>query len=129
MTKNKPTKQVKQKPLLQKPPKEAGGHWHGYKEFNLGAYSKLRISGAITGCGLGQLHGVIYLDNEAFINEFKKAVADFKRDGVGAFICTLGQSHYHREQSLLDLGFERISEYHNYRHGQAYMQRLYILKV
>ncbi len=129
MTKNKPTKQVKEEPLLQEPIREMGGGWHGYQEIPLGAYSKLRISGAITGCGLGQLHGVIYLDNDASINEFKKAVAEFKRNGVGAFICTLGQSHYRREQSLLDLGFERISEYHNYRHGNTYMQRLYILKV
>lgn len=45
------------------------------------------------------------------------------------FIATLGQTYYEHEEYLLSLGFELLSEYPNYRNGDKYKQRLYILVI
>jgi hypothetical protein len=44
-------------------------------------------------------------------------------------MCTLGQQYYKKEDFLLQLGFVKVSEYANYRHGQDgnYKQRMYLL--
>lgn len=114
---------------------EFGGSWHEKQEIPLNQYS-LKFVGMITGCGLGQITGLRYLniDNNLEITkkEFISKFESIKNDGCGAVLCTLGEDHYSRlEEIILNLGFELISEYNNYRHSKDgnYKQRLYILKL
>lgn len=110
------------------------GSWHSGGQVALNQYF-LTLRGMITGCGIAQITGITYLnypDNknitkEEFIKKFDK----FKSEGIGGVLCTLGQNHYEHEKRLLNLGFELISEYANYRHGSSghYKQKLYILKL
>lgn len=89
--------------------------------------SDLTLCGTITGCGLMQLKGIIYYKGNK--EQFLAGLKPIKDINVGAIICTLGQAHYTKEKMVLDLGFELLSEYHNYVHGKDYMQRMYILKL
>lgn len=110
------------------------GSWH--KTYNIPLdYLSLTVTGTITGCGLAQMSGVTSLNHnsnrnitkENFIKKFNK----IKQDGAGGIICTLGDGHLHNESRLLELGFEKLSKYANYRHGKSgfYKQTLYILKL
>lgn len=106
------------------------GSWHGHFKFYKNIY--LNIFGTVTGCGLAQIHGISDITSNNF-NAIKKEFEDYiipemKKTGVGAIIATLGESYYAKETLLIDLGFERMNEYHNYRHGSDYMQRIYLLK-
>lgn len=106
------------------------GSWHGHFKFHKNIY--LNIFGTVTGCGLAQIHGVAEITENNF-NNVKKEFEDdiipaMKKTGVGAIIATLGQYYYNKEEFLINLGFEKMNEYHNYRHGDKYMQRIYLLK-
>lgn len=110
------------------------GRWHEPVKINL-PYLSIDFRGMITGCGLGQitnLSNLTYSQNEKLNKEsFKSLFIEIKQDGVGAVLATLGQNYSYMEKRLLELGFENISEYSNYRHGPAgsYKQKLYILKL
>lgn len=106
------------------------GSWHGTRDLHIKG-RKLKLAGLITGCGLGQIHGVTQLGDDISKKEFIAALQDFKKDGVGAVLCTLGANHYQYEKTILNLGFEKMAEYSNYRHGDDgyYKQRMYLLKL
>lgn len=103
------------------------GGWHTSRE-----YEYLRVTGVITGCGLAQMVGVVTYLNPRNIKNFKKLLkqitTDYKKDGAGGIICTLGEDFWEKEKFLLSCKFELLSEYHNYTHGPTYKQRLYILR-
>jgi hypothetical protein len=107
------------------------GTWHTNLPFITIGNTRLIVKGMITGCGIAQLHGVANLSANINPDEFREKFQDIRDNGVGAVICTLGQSYYASEDKLLNLGFEKLSEYSNYRHGQDgnYKQRLYIYKL
>ncbi len=106
------------------------GSWHTGSVIPFGI-SSLTVRGMITGCGIAQCVGVANIDPDKTKEELLTAFKPLKDDGVGAIVCTLGQNYYTHEPKLLKLGFEFLSEYPNYRHGNdgAYKQRLYILKL
>lgn len=104
------------------------GSWHKKWVIPFGIGS-LHIAGMITGCGIAQCYGVSMIDPNKTKEDLLKALSVIKSDGVGAIVCTLGHNFYSKEPSLLNLGFEKLSEYVNYKHSSSYMQRLYILKL
>lgn len=93
-------------------------------------YHRISAFGMITGCGLVQVYGVASINSTNFA-EYKEVFdnikSEYKDDGAGAILCTLGGDFYDKEKFILDLGFEMLREYHNYTHGPEYMQRLYCL--
>ena len=114
---------------------DSEGIWHQKTTILLNQYS-IDFAGMFTGCGLGQIRNVTIFSNSANQNiskeELLKKFENLKKNGVGAVVCTLGQGYWNKyEVNLLKIGFEKISEYSNYRHGTdgAYKQRLYILKL
>ena len=114
---------------------EFDGSWHPKEDINLNTYN-LKFAGMMTGCGLGQITDLKWLALESNLKitkeEFILKFSGIKGDGCGAILCTLGQNHYlELEQIILNLGFELISEYNNYKHSSFgnYKQRLYILKL
>lgn len=115
---------------MEKVPNELGGRWHKKRTYG-GGY--LTVTGAVTGCGLAQMYGVSSYTLDSLKKELVKISADYKEDGAGGIICTLGQPYYTKgaryEQMLLDAGFELLTEYDNHRHGRGYKQRIYIYKI
>lgn len=86
------------------------------------------IAGLMTGCGAAQVKGIagITADSfESFKNSFNEVIPQCKKSGIGIIIGTLGQSYYYIEPLLFQLGFTLKEEYHNWRHGTSYMQRMY----
>jgi hypothetical protein len=119
------------------------GTWHPKRQYTfslpgLPYVRTLTTVSTITGCGLVQMYGILSLvagatpeQLEYIKNVFTtKILPELKVCGAGAIIVTLGRSYYPNEPTILKLGFEKLSEYSNYRHGQdgKYKQRLYILK-
>lgn len=92
----------------------------------------LKVCGVITGCGLVQMHGISNVSdyNIELVREKLEIIKrDYKTDGAGCIMCTLGAQFYNKHDFLLSLGFIMVSEYANYRHGQdgSYKQRMYLL--
>src|SRR6187399_389811 len=112
--------------VLNKVKKRTNVSWHQTRSYNY-----TTVCGMNTGCGLAQIHGVVNLCllNPIEAREILKKIADdYRNDGAGAILATLGDSYYARyEQKLLNLGFKFLREYNNYRHGLGATQRLYIL--
>lgn len=111
------------------------GYWHKQCHIDF-EKTKLNFAGLVTGCGLGQIYGISHLAQLIKKNKLTLTSSEFKekfkhqiKDGVGAVICTLGQNFYEYENIIFELGFELLSEYNNYRHGNCYTQRLYIIKL
>jgi hypothetical protein len=110
------------------------GVWHGSASGQING-ALIQICGTITGCGLLQIYGISNMfDNDISKEDFLKQLAVIARSSdeemdAGSIIATLGKNHYHKEEKLLKLGFEKISEYINFRHDRTYKQRLYILKL
>lgn len=109
------------------------GIWHRNRDFYVKSGGHLSVRGMITGCGIMQVYGVSSLKPEVTKEELKTLFSELKDNGCGAVVCTLGDLYYNPqfqyEQNLLNAGFELLSEYHNYRHGNIAMQRLYIFKL
>lgn len=123
---------------------ELSGTWHKsrdykikYKMYEGKSYEYehtmfISVKGVITGCGLAQLHGISNITDtnfEAVKKEFERIKADYKIDGAGCIMCTLGTQYYPKQKYLFELGFVLVSEYANYRHGYNgnYKQRMYLL--
>lgn len=123
---------------------ELSGMWHRTRTYpiqyeikNNGrkpfvSHMTLKVCGVITGCGLVQMHGISNISEHNFelVREKLETIKkDYKKDGAGCIMCTLGQSYYNKEELVLSLGFIMVSEYANYRHGQdgKYKQRMYLL--
>jgi hypothetical protein len=94
------------------------------------------VAGVVCGCGLGQMYGIAtYAENLRIEPELIKILEDIKTAsksrGIGAIIATLGNNYKHYHEDLLKIGFEHLSEYANYQHGQSgnYRQKLYVLKT
>ena len=117
--------------------------WNGQEVTNK---AKLILVGMLTGCGLAQLKGLAGVskgcDKKEVLEVFEQVKTYTRKMGVGAIIATLGESFYlnklhntdlegdeNRHNLMIELGFEQISEYHNYIHGSQYKQRLYIIKL
>lgn len=120
--------------ITRSPYKSDNDNWHEGRSYNVeGTYATLHACGTICGCGLGQLYCVTSFQKnqiEAFKGCLKLLTVDYKKDGIGAFIATLGASHWtNHEQLLLDAGFELKAEYNNWRHGATYKQRMYIYYI
>ena len=108
-----------------KVPQDSIGTWHHTRH-----YDYITVTGTITGCGLAQMYGVVNLCNMSKKSALKLLEAiksDYRRDGAGGIVATLGAGYYNYEKQLLDFGFVMLKEYENYRHGSGYKQRLYIL--
>lgn len=106
------------------------GSFHGRTSINVKG-RVLTFAGTITGCGLGQVHGVTQLGSDVSREDLLTAFKDVRARGCGSIICTLGQAYYNYESSLLRLGFEKLAEYPNLKHGMdgSYKQRIYLLKL
>jgi hypothetical protein len=101
-----------------------GGSWHQERD-----YGYLKVCGTITGCGLAQMRGVVFEDEESLKKKLVKIKQDYFKDGAGGIICTLGSTYYKgHEEKLINCGFEKLSEYTNHRHANGDTQRLYILR-
>ena len=107
--------------------KYPGAHY-GHRTYKTkSAY--INVTGSTTGCGLAQMYGVAYLnendpENENVLNQIKK---DYSQ--AGGIIATLGQSFKHKHKLITTLGFVKIAEYPNWHHdvfGNE-IQSLYIL--
>lgn len=106
------------------------GSWHGHSRVVVADKATIYVAGTSMGCGLGRIRGVINLAAKQITKkQLLKSLQEYKKNGLGVFLATLGQSYYKHEEYLLSLGFELLSEYPNYRHGAGYNQRLYILKT
>lgn len=113
----------------------ADGSYHEFQDTNrwhqkrIYCNRKITVCGMITGCGIAQMYGVSDASEEELLKELPKIKSDFKADGAGAIIATLGKTYYNHEEKLLNVGFELMKEYPNYRHGLngSYTQRCYIL--
>ena len=123
---------------------ELSGTWHQSRDYKIKykmcegkphEYESIiiiSVKGVITGCGLAQLHGISNITDlnfEAVKKEFERIKTDYKIDGAGCIMCTLGAQFYPKQKYLFELGFVLVSEYANYRHGQNgnYKQRMYLL--
>lgn len=123
---------------------ELSGQWHKTRDYtisypftcsdgnNIIAKVTLTVVGVITGCGLVQMHGISNISESNFDlikDKLEHIKSDYKTDGAGCIMCTLGAQYYNKEDLLLKLGFVKVSEYANYRHGQSghYKQRMYLL--
>jgi hypothetical protein len=112
------------------------GSWHSRCILDF-KKTRLYLYGMCTGCGVMQLAGISnylhevkekrILDHDSFYQE----LVEVKSNGVGALVCTLGQSFYKYEEELLSMGFELLSEYPNYRHDifGRYKQRMYLFNI
>ena len=113
-------------------------YWHKTRSYTYESpndYPKtLYCEGVICGCGLGQMYGIRdFLSDPKDIKKLKKILtkvtSDYKDDGIGGFIATLGQCYSLQEKSLLKAGFIKLSTYHNWRHGDKYTQTLYLFEI
>jgi len=112
------------------------GNFHRRMQYKASNGTFITVTGTITGCGLCQISGIIYLhhlNKEEFLAWLKDTFVI--KQGCGSFICTLGQDYYlnsfEYEKYVLDFGFKLLSEYPNLRqcnHG-TYKQRLYLLTL
>ena len=123
---------------------ELSGVWHRTRTYTIQyviennsekpftSHMTLTVCGVITGCGLVQMHGISNISEHNFELVKKRLETikrDYKTDGAGCIMCTLGAQYYSKHDFLLNLGFVMVSEYANYRHGQdgSYKQRMYLL--
>lgn len=111
----------------------ASGGWHGSVTGVING-KMIKLAGTITGCGLLQIHGILELLGTTTKTEFIEGLCTMikssdKTFDAGSIIATLGEIYYNKEHLLLEYGFVKISEYINFRHGNSYMQRLYILNL
>jgi hypothetical protein len=106
---------------------EGAGTWHGKHRLTVKPGCNITVCGMITGCGLGQIHGLTNLvynkvTKEELINVLQSSVKNgeiFKSGGLGAFIGTLGAFYIKDyEQAVLELGFKKLISYPNYRHNK-----------
>lgn len=99
------------------------GKWHAKRQ-----YGGITVSATIMGCGIAQMYGVSHVNETELKNTLVQIKNDYKVDGAGCILATLGASYYTTDHNkLLNCGFELLKEYHNYRHGDSYTQRLYCL--
>ena len=110
--------------------------WHASKNYSLKSnpYETIEVKETIMGCGIAQCYGIsnFNFDSEEEVAKlFEEIKKEYRLSGVGAIMATLGEDYYNIEKYLFNLGFERLSEYSNYRHGASgnYKQTLYILKL
>lgn len=122
---------------------EIGGSWHKHRTYEISYIAGqppndfkttkfIDVCGVISGCGLAQIHGISEINQknfDLFKSTLEKIKADYKDDGAGCIMATLGMTYYNKEDFLLELGFVKVSEYSNYRHGTngQYKQRMYLL--
>lgn len=106
------------------------GAWHGKKTIKFG-YREVTVAGCITGCGLAQMSGIVDIDTDTTEEEFRKKIQHFRNSGCGAIIASLGMHYYDMIEFIESLGFVKIAEYPNYRHGSdgKYVQSLYIIHL
>jgi hypothetical protein len=86
------------------------------------------------GCGLYQCVNLVHsLKRCTTLTKHEKVINLIKdyciETGVGAVIVSCGEDWYSTIPKLKRLGFIELSEYHNYRHGDNYQQKLFILKI
>lgn len=113
-------------------------NFHRRKTINFGNaprfYADLNFYGSVTGCGLMIMIGNSNLSSYlAYVNEkslavYKETIADLKVNGVGAILCTIGDTGKTKEHDSLMkmLGFTLLKSYINWRHGPEHKQYLYI---
>ena len=93
----------------------------------------LQIRGMIVGCGIAQMAGNIDLCEDTDITKemLLENLQPLKEDGVGAIVAVFGEDHSDLHQRMLDLGFESLKTYNNYRHCEhgTYKQTLYIITL
>lgn len=107
------------------------GMWHGKKTIPIDEYGSITVAGCITGCGLAQMSGIVDIGENITAEEFKQKLKSFRTSGCGAIIASLGMHYYDKIEFIESLGFVKIAEYPNYRHGAdgLYVQSLYIINL
>ena len=120
------------KPLLPYDKYKHYGVWHEGINISINNVY-LRIKGMIVGCGIAQMAGNKYLCmNDTITKEMLiEALQPLKKDGVGAIVAVFGDDYEIYHQRMLDLGFEELKTYSNYRHCKqgTYKQTLYIITL
>ena len=114
------------------------GTWHDNVKVS-NDFSSFKVIEHSGGCGSLIIYS-FYGDITNLLSKF----IDFIKDGgsnkekypsisldVGMLQAVLGGDYYYtfKEKALLDNGFKVLSEYHNYRHHDSYMQKLYVLTI
>ncbi len=103
------------------------GAWHKNYEEKYG----LSITDTKSGCGSMILSGYKNTQPSRFSAFLEIIIPELIENGVGALITTIGQYHPDLMTMVEDNGFEKVSEYNNYRHGENgnYKQYLYIKRL
>lgn len=108
------------------------GVWHEGHNFSINNVY-LRVKGMIVGCGIAQMAGNIGLCEDTDITKelLLEKLQPLKEDGVGAIVAVFGQNYEHYHKRMLELGFESLKTYNNYRHCKigTYKQTLYIITL
>ena len=97
-------------------------------------FPSLNFYGSVTGCGLMIMTGNSHLANYSqyfnknALDAYKQKIRELKENGVGAVLCTIGDTGKTKEHdSLMEiLGFTLLTSYINWRHGPEHKQYLYI---
>ncbi len=105
----------------------SSGKWHT----NIKQRYGICITDTESGCGSMIMSGYKNLPSENFSKILEIAIPYLIEDGVGALITTVGQDFPKLKVMLEENGFERLTEYANYRHDYSgnYKQYLYIKKL
>lgn len=103
------------------------GGWHTNYEEKYG----LSITDTKSGCGSMIISGYRNTQPSKFSAFLEIIIPELIENGVGALITTIGQYHPDLMTMVENNGFEKVSEYNNYRHGSNgdYKQYLYIKKL
>lgn len=105
------------------------GRWHSIGKFKITnkdytSYFSFSLGDVKSGCGSIAMYGtagasVDDKDKEAFKTIFNRILVCLKYNGVGSITTTYGASYYEAPcyLFLIELGFQVVSEYSNWRHG------------
>lgn len=102
--------------------------WHPPFAVNLDNFRRLDFKEVPTGCGIMTVRGVACVPEDVLKKGLLQAKPILLETDVGIIFATLGQSYYSSESTLRKVGFVRLLEYPNLRHGSA-TQRMYYLLV
>lgn len=117
---------------------QGSGNWHDPIYFGESPYETIRLEESITGCGLYLMKGFTSfyrLNRKDLVKVFKEHIVPFivrYSDHPGAVIATLGEDFYNEgfiEEFLEPCGFICIHEYHNWRHGSNYKQKIFVFDL
>ena len=120
------------KPLLPYNKYQHFGIWHEVYNFYINNVY-LQVKGMIVGCGIAQMAGNTALCEDKTITKemLLEKLQPLVEDGVGAVVAVFGEEHKQYHDRMIELGFEPLKTYNNYRHCKrgTYKQTLYIITL